>query len=289
MIAGSLCTVSTTIGLIAGEGRLPVLVARGMKQHGLAVACVAFRGHADPELRQLCDRWAEVSLYRPGGWIRRLRRWHAHEAVMVGRVAKTRMHDPLRYVRDLPDWRALRLWYRRLRHDRRDHAVLAAVADELERGGVSLIDSTTHIPEHLADEGVLGTRSPTSAQQQDINLGWPLLRNIAAMDVGQAMAIRGGDVIAVEAVEGTDEMIRRAGSLCPARGWCLLKTAADDHDRRADVPTIGVESVQTLSDAGCGCIAVGAGRVILLDRPAVIEACDRAGMAIVGIGDGPSA
>jgi hypothetical protein len=208
---------------------------------------------------------------------------------MVGRVAKARMHDPLRFVRDLPDWRALRLWYRRLRHDRRDHAVLAAVAEELERGGVSLIDSTTHIPEHLAGEGVLGTSAPTSGQRSDIALGWPLLSEIAAMDVGQAMAVRGGDVIAVEAVEGTDAMIRRAGELCPARGWCLLKTAAEHHDRRADVPTIGVDSVLALADAGCGCIAVGAGRVILLDRPAVIEACNRAGIALVGVGDGPVA
>jgi len=260
-----------------------------MKRQGLDVACVAFRGHADPQLADLCDHWAEVSLYRPGGWIRRLRRWHASEAVMVGRVAKTRMHDPLRFVRDLPDWRAIRLWYRRLRHDRRDHAVLAAVADELERGGVSLIDSTTHIPEHLAEEGVLGSCEPTAAQRQDIAFGWPLLRDIAAMDVGQAMAVRGGDVIAVEAVEGTDEMIRRAGLLCRSRGWSLLKTAADAHDRRADVPTIGVDSVQTLADAGCGCIAVGTGRVILLDRPAVLAACDRAGIAVLGVGDGPPA
>ena len=160
--------MSETIGLIAGEGRLPVLVAQGMRAAGLQVACVAFRGHADPQLRAFCDRWADVSLYRPGGWIRRLRRWDAREAVMVGRVAKTRMHDPLRLIRDLPDWRALRLWYRQLRHDRRDAAVLAAVADELARCGITLIDSTTHIPEHMAEVGVLGAREPSALQRQDI-------------------------------------------------------------------------------------------------------------------------
>jgi DUF1009 family protein len=275
--------MARTIGLIAGEGRLPVLVARGMRRAGLNVACVAFRGHADPELRELCERWADVSLYRPGGWIRCLRRWDASEAVMVGRVAKTRMHDPLRLIRNVPDWRALRLWYRRLRHDRRDAAVLAAVAEELARSGITLIDSTTHIPEHLAEAGTLGTREPSAAQRQDIAFGWPLLRNLANMGVGQSIAVRQGDVIAVEAVEGTDRMIDRAGSLCRARGWCLLKTASDAHDRRADVPTIGVQTIERLAQAGCGCIAVGAGQVILLERPKVVEACDRAGIALIGV------
>ena len=272
-----------TIGLIAGEGRLPVLVAQGMKQAGLRVGCVAFRGHPDPELRALCDEWADVSLYRPGGWIRRLRRWNAHEAVMVGRVAKTRMHDPFRIVRNLPDWRALRLWYRRLRHDRRDAAVLSAVAEELSNSGITLIDSTTHIPEHMAEAGTLGRQSPSPSQTSDITFGWPLLQDVANMGVGQSIAVREGDIIAVEAVEGTDRMIDRAGELCRAKGWCLLKTASHNHDRRADVPTIGVNTIDRLSEAGCGCIAVGAGAVILLDRPEVIAACDQAGIAIVGV------
>ncbi len=272
-----------TIGLIAGEGQLPVLVARGMRDAGLDVACVAFRGHADPELRNLCTKWSEVSLYRPGGWLRRLRRWDVVDAVMVGRVAKTRMHDPFRMIRDLPDWRAIRLWYRRLRHDRRDRAVLAAVAEELQRGGVTLIDSTTHIPDHLATEGTLGSTSPSTLQQQDIAFGWPLLHNLTDMGIGQALTVREGDVIAVEAVEGTDSMIGRTGTLCRASGWTLLKTSADDHDRRADVPTIGIDTVARLSAAGCGCIAVGAGRVILIDRPKVIEACNQAGIALVGV------
>ena len=275
--------MAETIGLIAGQGRLPILVAQGMQRSGYEVACVAFRGHADPELRNYCTHWAEVSLYRPGGWIRRLRRWNASEAVMVGRVAKSRMHDRLRFLRDVPDWRAIRLWYRRLRHDRRDRAVLAAVAEELARGGVHLIDSTTHIPEHLAEEGVLGQCTPTPHQKRDIDFAWPMLCHVAEMGIGQAMAVRDGDVIAVEAVEGTGAMIDRCASLCSSHGWCLMKTASENHDRRADVPTIGVDTIRSLEAAGCGCIAVGAGRVILLDRPAVIEACNRSGIAIMGM------
>ena len=280
--------MTKAIGLIAGEGRLPVLVAEGMRNAGLDVACVAFRGHADPELRTLCTHWSEVSLYRPGAWIRRLRRWGAADAVMVGRVAKTRMHDPLRFLHDIPDWRAIRLWYRRLRHDRRDRAVLAAVADELLGGGIRLIDSTTHIQSHLATEGVIAGPEPSSLQRRDIEFGWPLLHAVTSAGIGQSMAIREGDVIAVEAVEGTDRMIDRAGSLCNAKGWTLLKSASEDHDLRADVPTVGVETIDRLAKAGCGCVAIGAGRVILLDRPAVCAAAERCGLSIVGVADRPA-
>ncbi len=271
------------IGLIAGEGRLPVLVATGMRAAGARVACVAFRGHAHEELRTLCDTFREVSLYRPGSWSRLLRRQGCVDAVMVGRVDKTRMHDKWRTLRDIPDWAAIRLWYRRLRHDRRSPAVLAAVADELEHGGIRLIDSRTHIEDHMATSGTIGSVPPTAAQEQDMTLGWPLLLTSAEMGIGQSMAIREGDVIAVEAAEGTAAMIQRAGALCSRQGWTLLKNASANHDNRADVPTVGVETIEQLSAAGAGAVAVGAGRVILLDKPAVIAAADAAGIALVGL------
>lgn len=271
------------IGLIAGEGRLPVLVAKGMKAAGHRVCCVAFRGHYDPTLAACCDEFKPVGLYRIGSWSRRLRKWGASEAVMVGRVAKTRMHDPFRLVRELPDWRAALLWYRRLRHDRRDQAVLAAVIDELDRGGIHLMDSTTFIPDQLAREGIMGAARPSALHEADIEFAWPLLTQTSRLDIGQSMAVRERDVIAIEAVEGTDRMIERAGTLCRAKGWTLLKTAAADHDRRADVPSIGVSTIQAMARAGGGCIALGADRVILIDRSAVLAAADEAGIAIIGV------
>jgi DUF1009 family protein len=271
------------IGLIAGEGRLPVMVARGMREAGFEVMCVAFRGHADEELAACCTRFRQVGLYRMGQWIRTLRRWGASEAVMVGRVSKARMHDPFRLVRQIPDIRSALLWYRRLRHDRRNATVLAAVADELDRGGVRLLDSTTHIKDHLADEGLMGQVSPTDLQTGDVAFGWPLLLQTVEMDIGQSIAVREGDVIAVEALEGTQGMIERAGNLCQRKGWTLLKTAKRDHDQRADVPTIGVATIDELAASGGGCLALGAGRVILIDRPAVLAAADTAGIAVVGV------
>ena len=145
------------------------------------------------------------------------------------------------------------------------------------------MDSTTYIPDQLASNGVMGSTQPTAQQQADITFAWPLLTQTSQLDIGQSMAVRERDVIAVEAVEGTDRMIKRAGELCRSNGWTLLKTAPADHDRRADVPSIGVSTVHALSQAGGSCIALGAGRVILIDKDAVLKAADEANIAILGV------
>ena len=270
------------LGLIAGQGRLPIIVARGMKAAGATICCVGLRDQFDANLPGACDTFRRAGIVQIGRWIRILRRAGVHQAVMVGRVEKARMHDPLRLIRQMPDWRAINIWYRHLRHDRRNAALLAAVADELAANGITLIDSTTYIPDHLAAPGRMGAIEPSEQAQTDIEFGWPLLEKIVALDVGQSIAVRDRDVIAVEAVEGTDGLIERAGTLCKARGWTLLKTSRPGHDMRADVPTIGVDTVEKMAASGGRCIAVGAGRVILIDKPQVIAA-DRAKVAIVGV------
>jgi DUF1009 family protein len=275
--------VTAKVGLIAGQGRLPLLVARGVRAAGGRVCCVGLHGQYDLQLRQLCDEFHDVGLVRIGQWMRILRRAGVSEAVMVGGVAKARMHDRWKLFRQIPDWRAAVLWYRHLRHDRRNATVLRAVAEELARNRITLIDSTTYIPEHLATEGVLTHTWPSGAQKGDIEFGWPLLRQMVELDVGQSIAVRDRDVVAVEAVEGTDAMIQRAGQLCKSKGWTLLKTASQDHDMRADVPTIGLSTIQRAAEAGCTCIAVGSGRVILVDKPAVLNAADEKKIAIVGM------
>jgi len=271
------------LGLIAGNGRLPILEAQGARQRGRAVACIGLAGQYDPDLPQHCDRFRKVGFLRLGQWIRIFRGWGVAEAVMVGGVRKSRMHDPLRLFRQIPDWRAAILWYRHLRGDRRNQTVLTALANELASHGITLIDSTAYIPDHLATRGVMTRTQPTAQQLADIDFGWPLLEETSRLHVGQSMAVRDRDVIAVEAIEGTDAMIARAGQLCRAKGWTLLKTASPDHDMRADVPTIGVSTIKTLARAGGGCIALGAGRVILIDKPSTLAAADKAGIAIVGV------
>ncbi|MFG0258144.1 MAG: LpxI family protein [Phycisphaerales bacterium JB043] len=271
------------IGLIAGQGALPLHTARGMRAAGRRVCCVGLSGQFDPELRNECDRFRAVGLFRVGQWIRALRRMDVHEAVMIGRVGKTTMHDPWRFVRYVPDIRTLRLWYKRLRHDHRTPAILGAIAQELASGGIDLIDSTRYIPEHLARGGVMTRTQPGPLQRGDIEFGWSLLNKSIELGIGQSIAVCERDVIAVEAVEGTTRMIERAGALCHKRPWTLMKTSGPDHDRRSDVPTIGQDTIRAMHECGGRCIAVGEGDVIIVERDKTIELADELGIAIVGI------
>jgi DUF1009 family protein len=270
------------VGLIAGGGRLPVLVAEGLRVAGARVCGVGLRGHYDDQLPARCDDFSIAGVFRIGRWIRVLRRHGVREAVVVGNVSKARMHDPLRVFRQMPDWRAVQIWYRRLRADRRNAAVLAAVADALADNGVTVVDSTTYVPDHLAQEGVMTASGLSDEQEADVSKGWQLLRRLVSLDIGQALAIRHRTVIAIESLEGTDAMIDRAGRL-NGQGWTLLKGPSEDHDMRFDVPVIGTATIERLAGAGGGCVALRAGRVIMIDKPAIVAAADRAGIAIVGV------
>ncbi len=271
------------IGLIAGQGSLPLLVAAGIRRAGGRVAAIGLAGQFDAALPEQCDSFREVGLTSLRKWISTLHRWGVHEAVMIGRVSQKRKYARFQWLRHPPDWRAIRLWYRYLRHDRRTCTVLTALAEELSRNGVTLIDSRTYIPDQLAAAGPMTRRMPEAESQRDIEFGWPLLEQLLALGVGQAMAVRGRDVVAVEAAEGTNGMIERAGEVCGRRPWVLLKASAKDHDMRADVATIGVRTVEFFHAAGGRSIALGVGRVILIDKPQVIAAADRLGVSIVGI------
>lgn len=273
----------TPMGLIAAGGRLPILVAQGMRAAGHPVYCVGLSGQYPAELKPLCDRFREVGALRLGSWIRNLRRMGVHHAVMVGRIDKARLlHSWAVIIRSLPDVRTLRLFFEN-RRDRRSHVMLAIVADELSAGGIELIDSTTHIRQYMAHNGNITDRRPSSAQKADIEFGWPLLQEMLRLDIGQSMAVRERDVIAVEAVEGTDRMIERAGQLCKASGWTLLKGARSGHDRRSDVPTVGPDTIENLHAAGGGCLAIAPEDVIMIDKADTIALADRLGVAIVGV------
>lgn len=271
------------IGLIAGRGHLPLLTAQGVHTAGRRVACVALADNHEPLLAETCDLYNRAGIIRLGRWIRLLRRWGVQEAVMIGSVRKAAVYEPFRLVRQMPDLRAARLWYRVLRHDRRDQSILGAVADELAREGITLVDSTKYIPDHLAGVGTMGRHALTNAQQADIAFALPILMQLTLLDVGQAMAVKEHDVIAVEAIEGTDAMIERAGQWCRSGNWTLLKIAGRNKDMRFDVPTVGVATIEKLRAAGGRCLALGAGQVIMADRPRVIEAADRLGVALVGV------
>ena len=278
--------MTTTTAIIAGQGELPCLVAEGIHAAGRSVLGIGLRDQYVPNFPSSCDEFVEVGVMQPGRWIRAARRHKIEDAIMIGRVSKRRMHEKslIRHaISEMPDLYAINLWYRRLRHDRRSSVLLRTLADDLANKGLILVDSTTYLESHLASEGVMTSSPLTPSASGDIDFGWPLLVESSRLHIGQAIAVRNRDVISVEAVEGTDAMIRRTKELCPREGWTLMKTAAADHDMRADVPTIGLQTIESAAASGCSCIALGAGRVILADKPKVLAAADEAGITIVGI------
>ena len=274
------------LGLIAGEGVFPLLVARGARAAGRKVVCAAFAGHAWPDLRGEVDELQWVGLLRFGQWIRVLRAAGCDEAVMVGRVRKDQMYDRWRYFRYIPDLRSLRLIWRVWRHDGRPQAILQALVGELADSGITLIDSTRYCPDHLATAGVMTRRQPSDAQWADVRFGFDVCRQISRLDIGQSIAVLNRDVIAVEALEGTNAMIERAGNLCRVGGWTLIKVANATQDMRVDVPSVGTTTIEKLAGARAGCLVLEPGKTILLEKPKVLELADRYKIAIVGYDGG---
>jgi len=270
------------LGLIACRGRLPVLIAQGVRRSRRRLIVVGIRGQADASLRGLADVFAWAGITRLGRWIRLLRRNGVHSAILAGSVRKADMYSPVRLLRYLPDYRTARLWYSRLRHDRRDNSVLQAVADELAGEGIELMSSVEYCKEHLAGEGLMTSTAVPRAAEGDVEFGFRIARSSAALDVGQCVAVKERDIIAVEAMEGTDQMIERAGRLCRSGGWTLVKVARPHQDMRFDVPTVGPETIERLRAAGCVCLVLEAGRTVILDKPTTLELADRRRIAVIG-------
>ena len=267
---------------------LPILVAEGMRSRGHPVRCIGLAGQYDAALPGLCDHFAEVGTLRLGRWGRRLRSLGVRYAEMVGRVDKAKMmHSWASLIRNRPDLRVAKMWFK-LQRDRRSHLILAAIADELAQDGIQLIDSTAHIHDHLASAGVMTRTKPTPKQRADIEFGWPMLMELLRLDVGQAISVRECDVVAVEAIEGTDRMIVRSGELCRSQGWVLLKGARAGHDRRSDVPTIGPNTIDQMHKFGGRCISLASGDGIIIDKPQTLARADELGISIVGVPSSPA-
>lgn len=270
------------LGLIAGEGVFPILVARGARAAGRKVICVGLHGNCWPELRAETDVFQEAGILRLGKWIHILRAHGCEEAIMVGRVKKSLMYDRWRYFRYIPDLRTVKLWFGRLRHDKRPRAVLDALSDELASAGIKLLDSTQYCKDQLCAAGVLTERQPTRAQWIDVVFGFDRCRTISRLDIGQAIAVINRDVIAVEALEGTNAMIERTGQLCKTGGWTMIKVTNGPEDAKLDVPAVGTTTIEKLYAARAGCLVLEANKTIILERTKTLELADRYKIAVVG-------
>ncbi len=270
------------VGLIAGSGRSTFLVANGIKKAGRRLVVVGFKGLASPRLKDIADDFVWISLTKLGHWISALRKRGVHEAVMMGGVRKKDIYSPLRVLRYIPDWRTILVWYFKIRKDKRDNAILLAAADELRFEGIELVSCVKYCEEHLATEGVMTKTAVPRVVEGDIDFGWDIACASANLDIGQAIAVKERDIIAVEAMEGTDAMIRRAGRVCRVGSWTLVKVARPKQDMRFDVPTVGPETMRNLKDSKCVCLVVEAGRTLIVDKPATLDLADQLGIAVIG-------
>jgi DUF1009 family protein len=272
--------------MIAGWGRYPIVVAQALKAAGHEVVCVCIKDHADPQLEDICDHAGWFGLAKLGGTIRFMRRHGVTCATMAGKIHKVHLYQPWIWFKHLPDWRAIRRFYPHFvlsRADRNDDTLLGAVIAEFAMDGIHFAPATDFAPELLVKAGQLTRRAPSGSQWKDIEFGWEIAREMGRLDIGQSVAINQRATIAVEAIEGTDQCILRAGQLCKVGGFTVVKVAKPQQDMRFDVPTIGIGTLRSMVEAKARVLAVEAGRTILLDQDQTIQFADENGLAIVAL------
>jgi DUF1009 family protein len=265
-----------TLGLIAGNGRLPFLVghAYGSKA-GHRVVAVGFKGDTDPTLADLVDEFTWIGVGQLGRLIRLFKKAGVEEAVMAGQITPTRLFAKVAFdARGLKVVAGLK--------DRKADTIFAAVADELAKDGIRLVDSTRYLDEHLPGEGVLTRRQPTKEQLEDVAFGAGIARALGSLDVGQTVVVKDRAVVAVEAIEGTNETITRAGRL-GGNGVVVVKMAKPRQDMRFDVPVVGPRTIEVMAEAKAAVLAIEAKRTFIIDERATIDAADGHGICVTAI------
>lgn len=264
--------VPEQLGLIAGRGTYPLTLARSARQQGVRrVFAIAFRGETDRSIGRLADevRWIYVGQLQ--AMLDALRASGVHDAVMAGQIRPTNL------FRVRPDRRMFELLARL--KERNADTIFGALGDELAAIGVRLLPASSFMESAMPASGILSRRAPDEREQRDIELGRAVAKATSALNIGQTVVIKEGTVLAVEAFEGTDETLKRAGRL-GGPGAVVVKVARRGHDMRFDIPVVGLRTLKTLKRIRASALAVEAGRTILLDRDEVLELANRMGLAI---------
>lgn len=263
------------IGLIAGNGRFPIIFADNVRRLGFTVSAIAHVGETLPELEAHVDRihWLKVGQFSKA--LSALKADGIRQAVMLGGIDKSHVFTALR-----PDLRALAI-FSRLKHWK-DDAILRAVAGELEREGIQIRESTFGLEGILAEEGNLTSRKPTKKEWEDIQFGWETLQTLGTLDIGQCVVVKNRVIVAVEAVEGTDETITRGGTL-GGKGAVVVKRPKPHQDLRFDLPAVGPITIQSMVSIKASVLVVEAGRTVVLDREDMLAKAHAGGIAIVGL------
>lgn len=267
--------VPKELGIIAGKGVYPLLLAESAKRQGVERICVtAFRGETDPRMKTLASEIAWIHVGQLGHMLDSMQRSGVKQAVMAGQITPTSL------FRARPDARMFDL-LKKLR-TRNAETIFGAVCEELNGIGISMIPASAFMEEHMPAAGLLSEQAPSESEQSDIELGLEVARATSGLDIGQTVVIKEGTILAVEAFEGTDVAIKRAGKL-GGEGVVVVKVAKRGHDMRFDIPVIGMRTMKTLARTKAAAIAVEAGRCILLEREKVIARINEMNMAMVAV------
>jgi UDP-2,3-diacylglucosamine hydrolase len=266
-------TKPDTLGIIAGNGVYAQLIAEAARKAGVKkIIAAAFTDETDPILEQHVDMLEWMRVGQLGRLLKFFRSQGIHHAIMAGQIAPKNLFD-LR-----PDLKALILLGKL--KQRNAESIFAAVAEELAKIDVDLLPATTFLEDALAKSGVIAGPKLSPRQEHDVEFGWNVAKEIARLDIGQTIVIKNGTIVAVEALEGTNETIKRGGTLA-REGAVMVKVSKPNQDMRFDVPVIGVETVRIAAESGVRVIAVEAGRTLLLEQDAIIELANRSNMSIV--------
>lgn len=263
------------IGLIAGNGRFPIIFAANAKQLGYHVSAVAHEGETEPELANHVDRIHWIKIGQLNKLIQAFKEDDISQAVMLGGIKKTHVFTTVR-----PDFRALALATRLALW--KDDDILREIAAELEREGITIRESTFGLQGILVEEGTLTRRTPSQKEWDDIRYGWEVAKEIGRLDIGQCVVIKDRVVIAVEAVEGTDAAIKRGGELAKD-GAVVVKRCKPQQDLRFDLPAVGPRTIEVMQSVKASALALEAGKTVLLDREIMFDKARQAGIAVVGM------
>ncbi|MFC1533051.1 LpxI family protein [Thermodesulfobacteriota bacterium] len=262
-----------SIGLIAGGGKFPFLVANSAKEHGFRVIAVAHKGDTDPSLADIVHKITWIKLGQLGKLISVLKKNSVQKALMAGTITKHRMFGKVR-----PDFKGMSLISKiAIFHD---DGILRAVADELAKEGIEIVSSTLYLPGLLAPQGYLTKKRPNKEEEKDIRFGWNVAKELGRLDVGQCVVIRNKTVLALEAIDGTNETIIRGGKIA-GKNAIIVKVSKPNQDLRFDVPSVGLETLQVISRVKASVLAVEAGKTLMFDKQDMIEYADKAGISIV--------
>src|SRR3954469_13395994 len=261
------------LGLIAGNGQFPFLVVEGARKAGAQVAVAAIREETDPEIERVADNVTWVGVGQLGKMLKFFKSEGVEKAIMAGQVKHVQI-----FSSSIPDVRMLKMLLRLPR--RNTDALIGAVANELAAEGIELIDSTYFLKDHLPQPGTLTKREPDERERSDIEYGLEVAHEIARLDLGQTIVVRDRACVAIEAMEGTDAVIQRAGQLVRGR-LTVVKIAKPDQDMRFDVPVVGVPTIELMIAARATCLCLTAGKTLLFDREQMIALANKNKIAIV--------